>query len=147
MQTARAIGVYRKELDQYNSKEPSQTMDDAKAEDFDNPFYLLKERLKESSCREKVYILTVVPNSLSMEHAAEFFNVSEYLTRTARSLKEAKGILADSDSKTGKRIAEYVEAVRLFYDNSEYSRTKPGKKDLVHIGKICTSRKASFVKP
>ena len=79
MQIARAIGVDGKELDQCNSKEPRKTINDAKAQDFVDLFYLLKEGLKLSSYKEKVIIITLVPESWSREYAAMFFNVSEYL--------------------------------------------------------------------
>ena len=95
----------------------------------------MKERVKESSYREKVTILTLVPESWSREYASRFFNVSEYLIRTARSVKEAKGVLADTNLKTGKRLAECVEEMmQLIYDDDEYSRAMPRKKDFVSIG-------------
>ena len=91
-------------------------------------------------------IFTLVPDLWSKEYAAMFFNVSEYLVRAARSLKEAKGILADPDPKIGKRIAEYgEEAVRLFYEDDEYSRAMPGKKDFVSIGKKIHKQKRLFL--
>ena len=65
---------------------------------------------------------------------AEFFNVSEYLVRTARSLKEEKGILAIPEPKRGKKLPkETEELVKVFFEKDEYSRTLPGMKDFVSI--------------
>ena len=47
-----------------------------------------------TSNTEKLKILTLVPNSWSQKYCSEYFGVSEYLIRSARELKQTKGILA-----------------------------------------------------
>ena len=137
-ETANAIGVDVQDLEQSCSTQQSNTLLEGKAENFDKLMYLLKEKLNVSSSREKLKILTLVlgQESWSRKDAARFFGVSEYLIRTARSLKETKGILADPEPKNGKSIEVYVEeAVSLFYEDDEYTRLLPGKKDFVGVGR------------
>ena len=94
----------------------------------------MKGKLNVLSYREKLKILTLVPESWPRNDAARFFGVSEYLIRTARSLKETKGILADPEPKNGKCIEVYVEeAVSLFYEDDEYTRLLYTYKDLMKM--------------
>ena len=52
---------------------------------------LLKEKLPTVNNREKIQILTLVPDSWSRAYASSYFNVSEYLVRQARELKKQEG--------------------------------------------------------
>ena len=66
----------------------------------------------------------------------DFFNVTQYQVNEARKLLESKGILAIPDKKKGCGLAdEILKDVLLFYEDYEYSRQMPGKKDCVSIGK------------
>ena len=61
------------------------------------------------------------------------FNVSEYLVRTARELKKVKGILAKPAQKQGKVISQNtIDLVLSMYEDDEFSRQMPGKKDCLH---------------
>ena len=63
---------------------------------------------------------------------AEFFTVSEYLVRSARELKKMKGILAEPDQIRGKMLSDStLTLVTRFFEDDEYSRVMPGKKDFV----------------
>ena len=106
-----------------------------KAQELDRLHNLIKEKLKVASFPEKVQLLTLVPDSWSRTYAAKEFSVSEYLIRKARELKHEKGILAVPNPKRGKTLlAETVLLVTAFYEDDEYSRQLPGKKDCVSIG-------------
>ena len=55
--------------------------------------------------------------------------VSEYFIRSARELKQRKGILAQPSQKKGKAMAqETIDLVHAFYEDDEYSRPFPRKK-------------------
>ena len=56
------------------------------------------------------------------------------MVRTARKLKEEKGILAVPEKKRGKILSpEVVTAVQNFYEDDEFSRMCPGIRDFVSI--------------
>ncbi|KAG1702387.1 hypothetical protein GQR58_004511 [Nymphon striatum] len=72
----------------------------------------------------------------TVEKAAKYFNVSVYLIRKARKLKEEQGILTFPPAKSGKVLPEHVSnLIADFYQDDEYSRLMPGRKDFVCIGK------------
>ena len=94
----------------------------------------LKLKCELSSRQEKVKLLTLAPSSWSIEKTALEFKVSQYLVRKARHLKSEAGILADPSSIKGKALEPAViEAVKSFYEDDEYSRMCPGKKDFVSV--------------
>ena len=97
---------------------------------------LMKEKLKVSNKREKIQILTLTPESWSLRKTAKEFKVSKATARKARIIREEKGILAVPQPVIGERMSEKtVNSVLEFYQNDEYSRQLPGKKDCVSIGK------------
>ena len=83
-----------------------------------------------SSYQEKLQILTLVPDSWPRQKVAELLSVSEYLVRTARSLTVEKGILAIPEPKQGKKLKELV---KVFFEDDEFTKMLPGKKDYVSI--------------
>ena len=132
---ASAYNIENCELD----PEPEQKNNEAiekKAIELDRLHAAMKEKLSTSSNSEKIQILTLVPDSWSRKDCAEYFNVSEYLIRSARNLKQKKGILAKPDPKKGKTMSQQtIDLVHAFYQDDEYSRQLPGKKDFVSIAK------------
>ena len=107
-----------------------------KAEELDRLHAAMKEKLITASNAEKLQILTLVPDSWSRKYCSQYFGVSEYLIRSARELKQRKGILAQASQKKGKAMAqETIDLVHAFYQDDEYSRQLPGKKDYVSIQK------------
>ena len=107
-----------------------------KANDLDKLVELMKEKLKVSNKREKIQILTLTPESWSLRKTAKEFKVSKATARKARILREEKGILVVPQPVIEKRLSEKtVNSVLEFYQNDEYSRQLPGKKDCVSIGK------------
>ena len=106
-----------------------------KAYEFDKIMILIKEKVMSSNKHEKVKLLTLTSDSWSRKKVAEFFNVSEYLVRSARELKKKKGILAEPDQIRGKMLSDStLTLVTRFFEDDEYSRVMPGKKDFVSIG-------------
>lgn len=56
--------------------------------------------------------------------------------KESRKIFKDKGILEDPIKKTGKGVPENVkDLVEEFYNNEEYSRIMPGKKDCVSISR------------
>ena len=108
----------------------------AKAADLDTLLALMKEKIQVADYKTKIQILTLTPDSWSRKAAAQFFNVSEYAVRTARNLKKERGILSIPDARKGRTITEDTKAAILsFYQDDEYTRLMPGKKDSVSIGR------------
>ena len=106
-----------------------------KANDLDKLFELIKEKLNVSNKREKIQILTLTPEYWSLWKTAKEFKVSKAAAQKARILKE-EDILAVPQSVIGRRLNEKtVNNVIELYQNDEYSRQLPGKKDCISIGK------------
>ena len=74
---------------------------------------LIKEKLLVSSWNEKVKLLTLTPESWTIEKTMKEFEVSKYLVKKARSLKKELGILAEPKAKTGKVLPQEVTTVLL----------------------------------
>ena len=71
-----------------------------------------------------------------MQKTAKEFKVSRTTARKARILRESKGILVVPQPVIGNRLSENtVNSVLEYYQDDEYSRALPGKKDYVIIGK------------
>ena len=84
----------------------------------------------------------MVPDSCSRKYCSEYFGVSEYLIRSARKLKQRKGILAQPSQKKGKAMAqETIDLVHAFYEDDEYNRQSPGKKGLCKHTERCSQTK------
>ena len=107
-----------------------------KVADLDKLTLSMKEKIKQADYKMKIQILTLTPESWSRKYASEYFEVSEYLIRIARTLKKYQGILAVPLNKIGKILPnDVIQLVELFYQDDEYSRLMPGKKDYVSVGK------------
>ena len=62
--------------------------------------------------------MTLVPDSWSQKYCSEYFGVSEYLIRSARELKQRKGILAKHSQKKGRAIAwDTIDIAHAFYED------------------------------
>ena len=109
-----------------------------KAKDLDKLLYLIKEKLNDRELKKsrKIQILTMVPESWSIKKVVSFFNVSDHMIRAARKLTKEKGILELPAAKKGKTLSEEVtQSVLAFYEDDEYTRLMPGKRDCVSLGK------------
>ena len=106
-----------------------------KAAELERLHDAMMEKLKTTSYPEKIQILTLIPDK-SREYASKRFDVSEYLIWTARKLKKFGGILAKPAPKKSKTIPqETIDLVQSFFEDDEYSRQMPGKKDYLSIGR------------
>lgn len=102
--------------------------------DFRTLIQDLKDKCSISTTREKVRLLTMAPSSWNIERVALEFNVSQYLVKKARKLYKSDGILADPVQAQGKRLpTDSINAVKHFYEDDEFSRMCPGKKDFVSV--------------
>ena len=90
-----ACDIDKNELLYHDSPECS------KCSDLDRLTELLKDKLKMNSTREKVKILT-----LAISKTCNKFDVSKYLVKEVRKLKNSKGILAEPEKKKGNVLSD-----------------------------------------
>jgi len=103
-------------------------------DDFDQLIADIKCKLLISNRQQKIQLLTLTPNRWAIKKAAMEFNVSERLVKVARKLKNSGGILAIPGKKPGKKLSEDVEnRVLKIYENDEYGRMCPGKKECISV--------------
>ena len=94
----------------------------------------IKDKLKISNKNEKLQLLTLEPKSWSLEQTAKEFKVSIRQIRTARKLKNEKGILGIPEKNKGKSLSDEISMrVRQLYEDDEFSRMCPGQKDFVSV--------------
>ena len=87
-----------------------------------------------SSTQEKVKILILAPASWSISKTCNEFDVSKYLIKKARKLKNSKGIFAEPGKKKGNVLSDETKLKVLeIFKSDEFSRMCPGKKDWVSI--------------
>ena len=107
-----------------------------KAAELEQLHDAIREKLKTALYSENIQILTLIPDKWSQEYASKQFDVSKYLIKdeTARELKKVGGILAKSAPKNGKTLSqETLNLVQSFYEDDQYSRQMPERKDYVSI--------------
>ena len=133
-QAAKVIGVSADAIVEYSCQQGNQEKmeEKEKAMELNKLHFLLKEKISSATRRDKIKLLTLAPDSWSRERTAKFFNVSEYLVRTSRTLKKNKGILGEPESKLGRSLAAAtVSLVIDFYQDDEFSRMMPSKRILL----------------
>lgn len=102
--------------------------------DYNNLLEELKEKLKISSRSEQLQILTLAPSSWSRKKTSTEFGVSERMVKKARKLKTEVGIMSMPGNKRGKKLPDDVkQKVVCFFEDDEFSRICPGKKDCVSV--------------
>ena len=105
-----------------------------KAAEFDNIFEKMKSLcLGDTLTRsQKLQVLSICPNFQSREKFAQDFNVSKRIVTQARSID----FMALPPPRAVVPFPrETKEAVIKFYEDDQFSRLLPGKKDRVSIGK------------
>ncbi|CAH0556044.1 unnamed protein product [Brassicogethes aeneus] len=116
-------------------------------EDLNCLIELLKEKCKISCGQEVLKLLTLVPSSWSIQKTANEFGVSTYMVNKARKLKKDYGILAEPEKLKGKSISNEVsKKVRQFYEDDEFSRMCPGKKEFVSVRDSETGKRTHMQK-
>ena len=102
--------------------------------DMDRLVELLKVKLQVSPKHKQIQLLTLAPESWSIQRTAEEFNVTIYQATEAKKLRKEKGILAERSPRVGRQLLKEIEEkVIAFYQEDEYSRILPGKKDFKFV--------------
>ena len=103
--------------------------------DIDKLMQQLKEKVATASWREKIKLLTIVPETWSRMKEADYFGITDHVVRRSRQLKKDKGILEDPDpNKGGRSLSNDIkQCVIGFYESEECSRIYPGKKAFVVV--------------
>jgi len=98
-------------------------------EELKNKFTLTR------SMQKKLSLLTLVPQSWTIEKTASEFSASVYMVRKARAMKRDFGVLPDqSFTKKGKELSKATaEKVTALYESDEFSRMCAGKKEYVSV--------------
>ena len=86
--------------------QPETRVENLKCNDLYKLVGLIKEKLLVSSWNEKVKLLTLTPESWTIEKTMKEFEVSKYLVKKARSLKKELGILAEPKAKNFKVLPQ-----------------------------------------
>ena len=82
----------------------------------------------------KIQILTILPNSWSIERTQAEFGASNFMVRKAKQLVKDKGVLSSPDPQPGHCLAKTtIDHVVAFYESDSSSRMMPGKKDFVSV--------------
>ena len=107
------------------------------ADDDSQMLRQLKDKFAVTNLRSaKLTILTVLPQSWTVQKIQEQFAVTQYMARQAKTLVDDKGILSTPNCRAGKSMArDVVDAVKTFYKSDAVSRIMPGKKDCVSVRK------------
>ena len=95
---------------------------------------LIKAKFDISSASEKVKLLTLVPDSWSIEATQVYFSTSRRSVKKAREIKKTHGILVEPGKREGRNISNDVkEKVIDLYLSDGFSRMCPGKKEFVSV--------------
>ena len=82
-----------------------------------------------NSTQEKVKILTLAPESWSTSKTCNEFDVSKYLVKKARKLKNSKGMFVEPEKKKGNVLSDKTKLKVLeIFESDEFSRMCPGEK-------------------
>jgi hypothetical protein len=96
----------------------------------------MKEKIQTLDYKRKIQLLTLTPESWSRKFASNYFEVTEHAIRKARKMKHENGILSIPSNKIGRKLLTTTTDLLLqFYEDDEYSRMMPGRKDYVSVGK------------
>ena len=92
----------------------------------------LKDKFKITMDRAtQMQILTVLPQSWSVNKIQSEFGVTTYMARKSKELVKDKGILSTPDPKPGPSLSlETTDLIIRFYESDDISRVMPGKKTL-----------------
>ncbi|XP_065669184.1 uncharacterized protein LOC136088691 [Hydra vulgaris] len=103
--------------------------------DLDNIMTQIKSKFEKTlSNSEKITLLTLTPDSWSIEKTQKFFFASKRSVVQARKLSKKSGILSKPSPKSGRKLSEdVITEVVHFYECDEYSRVCPGKKEFVSV--------------
>ena len=114
---------------------PNQLKPFDKAKEYDRLIALVKQKINDTRDKRRiVQLLSLAPQSWTVNKVAKEFNVTKYLVRKSQDVLREKGFLEMSDKYTGHGLSEDTKTiVREFYEKDEYSRAMAGAKDFVSI--------------
>ena len=93
-------------------------------------------KLPSASRSSKIQLLTLIPDTRSIEKAAQRFEVTKYKVKKARKRKKEKGIFLSLEKKKDRALSEEMkELVTEFYQVEEFTRVIPGKKDCISLSR------------
>lgn len=132
------VSGIRKHLFSLPSQDDAEELDTlkTKAAAFDEIMAKLKEKYIEDDCSrmDKIRILTVLPNSWSVQQIMDEFETNKYIVLQAKELAAEKGLLATPNIKSGNRLdPEIKEEVLQFFEDDDISRAMPGQRDYVSV--------------
>ena len=79
---------------------------------------------------------TFIPDTWSVERVSQRFGVTNYQVKKARKLNKKKGILPRPEKKKGRALSEKTKQLVInFYQDEEFTRIMPGKKDSVSLSR------------
>ena len=78
--------------------------------------------------------MTLVPESWTVKAMEDFFSVGNSIVRKSDELKKEKGLVPEITKKKGKVMATNIaESIATFYEDGQFSRNCPGKKEFVSV--------------
>ncbi|KAL5509316.1 hypothetical protein EMCRGX_G004658 [Ephydatia muelleri] len=104
-------------------------------EEYQELLEQLKKKFHECSNKpEKLQVLTVLPQSWTLQRIEEEFGTTYHMARLSKQLVSSKGILTTPNPRPGKTLStRTVQLVTSFYLSDAISRMMPGKKDCISI--------------
>lgn len=118
--------------------ESAKTVEEKKSRLYDEMIQQLHDKFdKETTSRQdKIQILTVLPQSLSINEVMSEFAASRRMIQIAKQLYSETGVISTPTAKAGKVLDPTTSAtVQAFYLDDENSRVLAGKKDFVSVKK------------
>ena len=127
-QQSRSVEICEKQHDHL-------TQDDKeKIEHSDQLCEAIDEKMHSADKITKLQLLTLIPDTWSVEKAAQHFGVNNYQVKKARKLK--KRILSRPEKKKSRALSEETKQLVInFYQDEEFTRIMPGKKDIVSLSR------------
>lgn len=105
-----------------------------KGKDLDRLMHMIKAKIEHSDKEVQLKLLTLVPESWTIKEIQEFFSVSNSMARKSKQLRDVKGLLPEISKKKGRAInVDIANSVKEFFQNDEFSRMCPGKKEFVSV--------------
>ena len=105
-----------------------------KGKDLDRLMDMVREKVKFSKRKDQLKYLNLVPDSWTVKEIEDFFGVGNSIARKSKELEKEKGLVLEIAKKKGKVLAtDIAESVAAFYEDDQFSRNCPGKKEFVIV--------------
>ena len=114
--------------------------------EYDELLEQLRKKYDESSSKSgKLQVLSVLPQSWTLQRIEKEFGTTYHMARLSKQLVSSKGVLSTPNSRPGKTLsASTVQLVTDVYQSDETSRMMPGKKDCISMkvngDKVCVQK-------